>query len=697
MAESISKILIIDNDPTHRSSLEAVLSSPQYVIFNAPYGEGAINIANTHDFNLIIIGQDSLVGSGFETASLLRNVEITSSIPILFISDQISTEEFNFVGFDAGPVDILCKPVTPKLLLQKVALLLDYQRKNNALLESNETAGAILNACLDEAYLIAPNGEIFGANSIAASRSLPHESNLVGTNIQDIFSEETRQKRFQKIKEVIRTGNPLSFEDQQGESIFKIQVYPVLSVDKQVQKLAVIIADITKNRQAEDLLARMAKYDPLTGMANRSMLTDFQNQAMARAKRHKRNMAVLYFGLDRLKDVNDSLGREVGDKLLRSVAERIEKSLRTSDLVSRVGGDEFVLIVDDIAHLEDAAYIADKIVESMEAPHIINGHEIVVTGSIGVALYSGGAETSEELNKAAETAMYHAKQQGRSNFQFFSPDMQQKVIERMQLANDLRLAINNDQLLVHYQPQVEAGTGRVVGLEALLRWNHHEFGMVSPARFIPLAEETRMINSIGEWVLRTACGANHALCKAIAGSHSISVAVNVSIRQLKQEHFCDTIKKVLDETGLPAQHLEIELTESTVMEDAESAIKMLSEIRALGVKISIDDFGTGYSSLSYLKQLPIDAVKIDLSFVRDIGKDSNTEAIIRAIICLAHNLGLKVVAEGVETLEQANFLAEHECEYLQGYYFSRPLDHSAAVRLLSDGIVLGERPTTVIA
>jgi diguanylate cyclase (GGDEF)-like protein len=384
--------------------------------------------------------------------------------------------------------------------------------------------------------------------------------------------------------------------------------------------------------------------------------------------------------------VNDSLGHSLGDHLLRAVASRLESSLRAMDTVSRLGGDEFVMVLSDHKSAQSVSGELQRIVESFSQPFALDGRDVYVTASVGVALYPQDAQDPESLMKSAELAMYRAKESGRNTYQLYTPELQTRVTERMALESMLRRAPERGELALHYQPQVDLRTNRVFGCEALIRWSQPDLGMISPAKFIPLAEETGLIVPIGEWVLRTAC----RQCKAWqdAGLPTVTVAVNISARQFREKNLLQTVAKILAETGLDPRLLELEVTESVIMHDAQNVIADLQAFRDMGVKLSIDDFGTGYSSLSYLKRFPVDRLKIDQSFVRDITSDADDAAIAQAVITLGHTMNLRVIAEGVETAEQLTFLRGHHCDEMQGYLFGRPLPADEFAQLLASGRTL---------
>ncbi|HEY8069347.1 MAG TPA: EAL domain-containing protein [Burkholderiales bacterium] len=429
-------------------------------------------------------------------------------------------------------------------------------------------------------------------------------------------------------------------------------------------------------------LEHQANYDSLTGLPNRTLLHDRLRQAVF-AQRHVRAIAVVFIDLDHFKFVNDSLGHSVGDELLKNMAERLRSVLRDGDTVARLGGDEFVLILNDQNNEEVVFRAMQRVTAAVNAPMVIEGKELYVTSSAGISLYPQDGPDVDTLLKNADVAMYRAKEAGRNNFQFFTTEMNQLVNERLQMENSLRRALERREFILHYQQKVDLRSGGVAGSEALLRWMHPEWGLVRPARFIPLAEETGLIVAIGEWVLEEACRQNVAWQKE--GLEPGVVSVNLSARQFRQEGLVRAVSRILAGTGLNPSALEMELTESMVMHNAEAAIATLQGLKSLGVTLSVDDFGTGYSSLAYLKDLPIDTLKIDRSFVRDIklGGDPGEGVLAQAIISLGHSLGLKVIAEGVETDAQLRFLARHDCDEVQGFYYGEPVVPEAFAKLLT--------------
>jgi diguanylate cyclase (GGDEF)-like protein/PAS domain S-box-containing protein len=451
-------------------------------------------------------------------------------------------------------------------------------------------------------------------------------------------------------------------------------------------------SDITERKLTEQRVHHVAQHDPLTGLPNRSLLQDRLGQAVAYATRSGNPVWVMLIDLDRFKFVNDSMGHKAGDVLLMTVAARLRSSLRDADTVARLSGDEFVVIVSESGDQQLTPGIVGRVMHAVAQPVMLGTKEFFVTCSIGVAVYPSESTSADTLIEHADIAMYRAKKLGRNNFQFYTPAMNEESLERVRIESALRNAVERDEFVLYYQPQLDMKTGKIVGMEALIRWQHPELGMVPPSRFISIAEETGMIVAIGAWVLRSACAQNKAWHDA--GYDKLRVAVNLSARQFGAADLIENLAAVLFDTGLEPKYLEIELTESLFMSDITPAVDLLHRMKALGVNLSIDDFGTGYSSLSYLSRFPIDVLKIDRSFVADITRDANDEAIVTSIIALAHNLKLGVIAEGVETGEQLDYLRRHGCDEIQGYYFSQPLPAREFEQLLIEG--RGLRPEEII-
>lgn len=443
-----------------------------------------------------------------------------------------------------------------------------------------------------------------------------------------------------------------------------------------------VFADISERKAVEQRMTHMAQHDFLTGLPNRMLLLDRMAQAFTHARRVGRKAAVMFLDLDRFKSINDMLGHVVGDKLLQEVASRISRTSRSGDTVCRLGGDEFVVMLTDIERTDDVSGIADKLLESVAGTCLIEGHEVEITTSIGISIFPDDGDDGSELLQHADAAMYHAKQSGRNYYHFFTSEMNRRAIERITIEKKLRHALERGEFALYYQPQIDLHTRRMVGAEALVRWRDADTGeMIPPARFIPIAEENGMIVPIGEWVLREACRQMAEWRKQ--GLPEIPIAVNISAVQFRQKSLVEYIRDTLRRHAIGPSSIEIEITETAVMQDAEAAIVLLHELKEMGVRLSMDDFGTGYSSLSHLKRLPIDKLKIDQSFVRDIVHDPDDAAIVSTIISMARNLKLQVLAEGVETGGQLEFLNQHGCDQAQGYYFAEPVPHDQFVAYFS--------------
>ena len=445
---------------------------------------------------------------------------------------------------------------------------------------------------------------------------------------------------------------------------------------KLAQALGTHLYMAVMQRRVEEMIRHQASHDRLTGLPNRLLFDERLSLALAYAHQRGEMLAVMFLDLDRFKVINDTLGHATGDQLLQQVAHRIAECLKKSDTIARWGGDEFTLILPQVSSASDAINIATRVIKSLQAPFNCREQEFHMTTSIGIALAPYDGEDAETLLKNADTAMYRAKYQGKNNFQLYAADMNTQALEQLVLANDLYKALNRSEFLLHYQPQVDLKTGQVVGIEALIRWQHPERGMIPPNQFISLAEETGQIAAIGEWVLYTACAQNRAWQEA--GYPPIRVAVNLSARQFQQQNLAQLINRVLTETGLEARYLEVEITESIAMQNIHVTIAVLDELRTMGVHISIDDFGTGYSSLATLKRFPLHTLKVDREFVKDLTTSNKDAALTQAIVTLAHGLDLDVIAEGVETAEQQEFLRSIGCDAMQGYLFSKPLPAAAA-------------------
>jgi diguanylate cyclase (GGDEF)-like protein/PAS domain S-box-containing protein len=510
---------------------------------------------------------------------------------------------------------------------------------------------------------------------------------LIGRTPEVLRSSRQDEAFYRRIGEAVREhGNwqgELWDRRKNGEDYPAwLSISVVKDDDGRVTHHVSVFSDITVLKESEARLDQLAHHDPLTGLPNRLLLNARAEHALARARRNEKQMAVLFLDLDRFKYINDTLGHPAGDLLLQQVAERLRKCVRDEDTISRLGGDEFTVVLEDLDDAGAASTVARKILGALSEKAVLFGREVFVTCSIGISLYPRDGEDIVTLFKNADSALYRAKDQGRDTYQFYTEELTTLAVERLELENDLRHALEMGELRVHYQPQVNLRSGRITGMEALARWQHPRRGLLMPADFIPLAEETGLIVPLGEWVLRTACFQAKAWLDA--GLSTAPVAVNLSPRQFRQKDLVERIAGTLQESGLPPDHLELEITEGLVMFNVEASVTLMGRLKDLGVRFSIDDFGTGYSSLSYLKRFPIDKIKIHQSFVQNITTDPEDAAISSAIISLTHSMKRKAIAEGVETDAQREFLLSHHCDEIQGHHFSKPAPADEIERLLRE-------------
>jgi diguanylate cyclase (GGDEF)-like protein/PAS domain S-box-containing protein len=554
----------------------------------------------------------------------------------------------------------------------------ERKRAQEELYRAHQMLETILDTIPQRVFWKDRNCTYLGCNRIfATDAGLDNPAEIIGKSDFDLAWSETAEVYRADDQLVMEQGSAKLFyeeiQDRPDRSRVWLRTSKLPRRDQEGKVTGVIgtYEDITERKVAEERVQYLAYYDALTGLANRTLLQDRLSKALASARRRKDKVALLFLDLDRFKDIYDSLGHSVGDLLLQEVAGRLKRWAREQDTVARVGGDEFLIVLNAVKEVGDAAVAAERLMDAMTAEFVIEGHSLGISCSLGISIFPEHGADNEALIKHADAAMYSAKDIGRNNFQFFTENMNAQVVERLTLENSLRLALDKKELFLVYQPQMDIGTGRIIGLEALLRWQHPELGLVPPDRFIRIAENSGLIVPIGEWVLRTAC--SQARKWQDEGIPAVSVAVNVSAVQFRQEGFCQLIRKVLDETGLAPQHLELELTEGLLLVNADVTFSVLQELTDMGLTLAIDDFGTGYSNFNYLRQFRVSKLKIDRSFIQNVAVNTDDAAITTAIISMAKSLNLKVIAEGVEDEAQMSFLRAHQCDEIQGYYFSKPL------------------------
>jgi len=625
---------------------------------------------------------------GIETFD--RLFALVPQIPILILTSP-EHESSALAALQGGARDYLFKDRIDGFLLPKLlGRMIDRAASIEALSAEKDSAQATLNSIGDALISTDAQGRVSFLNPVAELLTGWPRADAIGRPFAEVFrivDSSTRAPLPDPMSIATRENRTLGLTPDcvlirrdGAEAAIEDSVAPIHDRHGQVTGAVMVFHDVTAARALGAKIAHLAQHDSLTNLPNRALLNDRLAQAIAFAQRHHEKLAVLFMDLDRFKHINDSLGHGVGDHLLQSIAQRITGCVRASDTVSRQGGDEFVVVFAEVSDANDAATCADKILASVRRPHHIDGHDIHVTASVGIVIYPDDGTDAAALLENADFAMYQAKDSGRDNYQFYKADLNSTATDRQVLEADLRQAIRRQEFELYYQPKINLHTGAVSGAEALLRWRHPVRGLVSPAHFISIAEESGMIVPIGQWVLREACRQGKAWQEA--GLTPIRLAINVSAVELRAKDFVSGFDSLLRETGFDPGMLELELTETFLMQDSISTGEVLAGIKAVGVRLALDDFGTGYSSLSHMRRFPIDTLKVDQSFVRDVTTDAGDASVVTAVINMARSLHIQVIAEGVETLEQLEFLQRHGCPEAQGNYFSYPLVAGAFAELL---------------
>jgi len=616
---------------------------------------------------------------GLETFD--RLFKAAPQVPILVLSTS-EHESLARQAVQRGAQDYLLKGRLDNYLLPKaLGSMIDRAAHAEALFEEKERAQVTLNSIGDAVMSCDVSARVTYLNKVAERLTGWTGDKAAGRPIEDVFHIIDATTRatianpmalaIREDKTVLLAPNTILSRPDGVEAAIEDSAAPIHDRRGRVTGAVMVFHDVSTTRALSLNLAHQAQHDSLTDLPNRVLLDDRLTNAIGLRRRHGLKLGVLYLDLDRFKNINDSLGHEVGDRLLKEVARRLLACVRGSDTVSRQGGDEFVILLSELAAGQDAAISADKVLQALGTPLLIDGHNLHISASIGIAIFPEDGEDPESLLKHADFAMYHAKDRGRNNYQFFRQDMNVRALERQSIEDGLRLALERHELALYYQPIVDLWSGAPTGVEALVRWRHPHRGLLLPAQFVPIAEECGLILQIGRWVLREACRQNRAWQDA--GLPQVRIAVNVSAAELRHKDFVEGVRNCLTESGLAPQHLELELTETFLMQDSSSTARVLHSLKKLGVQIALDDFGTGYSSLSHLKGFPIDTLKIDQAFVSDLDTNPNDASIVRAVIGLGRSLNIRVVAEGVETAAHLAQLQEQQCPEGQGYIFSRPV------------------------
>jgi diguanylate cyclase (GGDEF)-like protein/PAS domain S-box-containing protein len=676
-------ILIIDDDPRLRKTLDGILKAKGFQTVTARNGAEGLLLMQTYAVDLALIDLGLPDMSGLD---VLSRIKVDHPAIAVIILTGNATLESAIEATNRGAFSYLVKPYEIEQLMLQIKRAIEKQQADAALRESETKFRNLMESAPDGMMIVNDERNVVLINRKFEAIFGYDRSEVIGRNMAMFIPPRyTHHQKYSK--EYLK--NPQAMHMTEGRETFalhrdgsEIPVEIRLSPLKTPEGFIVLAAirDVTERKHYEAQLEYLTTHDGLTNLPNRNLLIDRLSQAILYAKRNQRKAAVLFIDLDNFKVINDSLGHDLGDRLLKIIGERLTICVRANDTVARQGGDEFVIVLTDLAESEDAGNMAEKIQVTLNQPLQIDQHTFGISCSIGISIYPKDGKDAQALLKNADAAMFRVKEQGRAAFQFFTAELNNSIVERMTMENGLRRALDNNELSVHYQPQVDLASGKMIGLEALLRWQSPELGMVSPARFIPLAEETGLIIPIGEWVLKTAVEQNKIW--QAAGFPPLTMAVNLSPRQFWYPGLIETVSKVLSESGLEPRYLELEITEGLVMRDVESALTMLDELKKLGVLLAMDDFGTGYSSLSHLKRFPFDKLKMDISFVREVTSDPGSAAIAKTIIALAHNLNLRVIAEGIETKAQLSYLRDHGCDEMQGFYFSRPIPAAEIEQLL---------------
>jgi diguanylate cyclase (GGDEF)-like protein/PAS domain S-box-containing protein len=622
-------------------------------------------------------------------------------IPILVLS-ALQHEEIAKLAVQHGAQDyLLMSRVDSYLLPKSLGSMFERAAIAEALFDEKERAQVTLNSIGDAVLCCDVRGVVTYLNFAAENMTGWSRREARGHRLEKVLrivDATTRATVPNPMVSAIRenrivglTANCILVRRDGVEAAIEDSAAPIHDRRGRVTGAVMVFHDVSTTRALSLRMAYLAQHDSLTGLPNRILLDDRLTQAIALAHRRRQHLAVLFLDVDRFKRVNDSLGHSVGDRLLQSVALRLLACVRTSDTVSRQGGDEFVIVLADVTHAKDAAVIAEKLLLALTPPHLIDQHKLHLTASIGIVIFPEDGPDAETLMKHADFAMYHAKDRGRNTYQFFKPDMNERAVERQSLENSMRHALERHEFVLHYQPKIDLRTGAIVGAEALIRWHQPKLGLVPPAQFVPIAEESGLIVPIGRWVLSEAC--RQARAWQDAGMLRICVAINISPVELRDRDFLTGVRASLMATGLAPQDLELELTETFLMQDSQSTDTVLGSLREIGVRLALDDFGTGFSSLSHLTRFPVNSLKIDQSFVRNLTTNSSDAGIVSAVISMGRSLDMRVVAEGIETQEQFTFLQRRQCPEGQGYYFSHPMPAEEFVQFMGRSAV---QPRTTI-
>ena len=666
-------VLVAADDESRRKMIWSVLETFGFRMLAAEDGASAFDLFVKTAPDAVLLDLHSSDPDGFAVCKSIRGHVSGRETPIFMVTER-DDEEVIDRAYRIGATDIIFKPIELPVLPHRIRYALRTARSVNDLT-------GLIRAIPDLIFVVNENGEVQdGLSGPDATHTLQIKALATASEI-NFYPCENDDSALKLIRKALETGKPQVYEHKLEALDIHLETR---FVTRDKNTVLAIVRDITERKASEAKIYNLAYYDELTELPNRELFIQSLEQTIAVAKKDERKFALLFVDLDRFKRINDTLGHTIGDELLKDVANRLSKCTRSTDSVThldsgvgdfiglaRLGGDEFVIKLYGVDSEQSVAVVASRIISALTPPFTCAGHQFVVTPSIGIALYPQDGGTGETLLMNADSAMYAAKNGGRNNFKFYSETMRVKSLHRLDLENLIRTAIDEGQFDLHYQPKIDASTFRLVGAEALIRWTHPTRGAIAPDDFVPIAEETGLIVPIGDFVIREACKQVKVWSTSPVGA--VPVSVNISSHQFRESGFVDNVLDAVASAGIATTQLELEITESVLLQDVDRTLVQLNTLKEAGISLSIDDFGTGYSSLNYLKRFPIDTIKIDRSFVKDLHDDADDAAICAAIIAMARQLGLNVVAEGVETREQLTFLRRHKCDHIQGFIFSRAL------------------------
>jgi diguanylate cyclase (GGDEF)-like protein/PAS domain S-box-containing protein len=690
-----NNLLLIEDDRGYAMLIRKMLADPGVAPFQVEWVENLSGgLERLSKGGIAAIVTDLSLPDSQDLQTVDRLLLAAPRVPILVVSG-LDDEDMGSQAVQHGAQDYLPKGQLNRYTLSRALRnMMNRKTAEDALFIEKERAQVTLNSIGDAVLCTDSSGNITYLNPVAEKMTGWSREEASGRPLAEVFriidgatrlpAQNPLEMAIEQNKTVGLTGNCILIRRDGFESSIEDSTAPIHDRDGHGTGAVIVFHDVGAARTMSLQMTHSAQHDFLTDLPNRMLLNDRITQAVSFAERQGRQLAVLFVDLDHFKKINDSLGHAIGDKLLQSVAGRLIASVRRSDTVSRQGGDEFVVLLSQVEHAEDAAFSARKILAAITSPHHIDHRDLYINVSIGISTYPGDGQDAESLMNTADSALYDAKEHGRNNYQFFRPDMHARVVERQSLEGNLRVALGRNEFLLHYQPKISLETGEITGVEALIRWMHPDRGLVPPLQFVPIAEECGLIVPIGQWVLLEAC--KQARAWRDSGLRPVPVAVNVSAVEFLARDFLSGVRAVLIATGVEPRNVELELTESVLMQDAESTVDTLHALKAMGVQLAVDDFGTGYSSFSYLRRFPLDALKIDRSFVHEVTANSDDATIVSAIISIGKSLKQRVIAEGVETREQLEFLQTQGCGEGQGYYFSRPVVAEQFTELLRSGI-----------